>query len=103
VIYGPGPFARPNFFSGIQNVAWWNTYIANSQAFVFAIQNAYTIIFIGTVFVIIKMLLGRLVNKAGMWVAVVLITGRNILVSVVSRGKVNWRARDEIIMHDDEP
>lgn len=102
VIYGPGPFARNNFFTAIQGMSWWNTYIANSSIFRYAIQNAYTILFVGIVFVIAKMLLGSIIDRIILWITIVLLTVRNLIVNIVSRGKVKWKTNDEVITHGDD-
>ena len=101
VIYGPPPFNTNNFFTNIRWLSWWQTTIEPSSIFAFARQHAFTIVFLGISYVILKILFSRILYKLFF-----------IMVSALSAIKANpsmafatfslkAKTRDEVIYHDE--
>ena len=98
IVYGPAPFDEVNFFSPIRSLDWWNAWIANSNIFIFAANNAFTIVFIGTFAMIVKILLGSVLNRILLTILTIILWTKNI---------ITWRIRrqplDEVVEQEEDP
>lgn len=101
IIYGPPPFDTGNFFSGLRNLSWWQANIEPSSIFSFSRFHAFSIVYLGIFYVILKILFSKILYKIFFWAMTALsIAKTNPNLSLKGFG-LHTKTQDEVIYHDD--